>query len=77
MSHIPTAERSIDPTGSLVNVLPIAHRAGALLGSTDPVYVTFDAFTACCGRADARSRNPKKGDGLWRDLQRNTVQLHA
>ncbi|MCA8448902.1 hypothetical protein [Burkholderia vietnamiensis] len=73
--HIPTAERSIDPTGSLVNVLPIAHRAGALLGSTDPVYVTFDAFTVCCDRANAR--NPKKGDALWRDLARLQVQIPA
>lgn len=72
----PTAERSIDPTGALVNVLPIAHRAGALIGTTDPVYVPFHAFSACC---DARSTRgtAKKGDGLWRDLQRHTVQIHA
>jgi len=74
----PTAERSLDPTGSLVNVLPIAHRSGALLGSTEPVYVPFHAFSACCDRADARSnRNPEKGDGLWCDLARHQVQIPA
>lgn len=72
--HQPIAERSIDPIGALVNVLPIAHRAGALLDTTEPVYVPYHAFTACCDRS---TRASKKGDGLWRDLQRNTVQFHV
>ena len=77
-THVPTAEHSINPTGSLVNVLPIAHRSGALLGSTDPVYVPFHAFSACCDRANAPSnRTTKKGDGLWRDLVRHQVQIPA
>lgn len=75
--HQPTAERSLDPSGALVNVLPIAHRAGVLLDSADPVYVPFHAFTACCDRADARSshRATKKGSGLWQDLQRYRVTV--
>ncbi|HDR9033377.1 TPA: hypothetical protein QDB07_000826 [Burkholderia vietnamiensis] len=77
----PTAERSIDQTGSLVNVLPIAHRAGALLGSTKPVFVPFHAFSACCDRAEAirtsrsTKRTTKKGDGLWTDLQRFQITV--
>ncbi|WP_109479884.1 hypothetical protein [Paraburkholderia sp. C35] len=75
--HQPTAEHSIDPTGSLVNVLPIAHRAGALLNTTAPILVPFHAFSACCDRADARSSRGigKKSDGLWRDLARHQVTV--
>ncbi|HDR8994468.1 TPA: hypothetical protein QDB01_000345 [Burkholderia vietnamiensis] len=72
--HQPTAERSIDPIGSLVNVLPIAHRAGALLDTTDPVYVPFHAFSEVCD-ARAHRGTPKKGDGLWTDLQRFRVTV--